>query len=410
MGLGAFVGILVARYLGPSRFGTLNFAVSFVALFGTLTTFGLENILVREIVRKPLEAAEILGSGFALRIVGSLLAPLLAVAAISLFQPGDHTAILLVSVLSLGLIFQVFDTLDSYFQSQVQSKLTVWARNTAFLLVASARIFLIQTKAPLWEFAAAQVAELALSALGLITAYRWIGGRFHLWRVSRARVVELLTQSWPVILSGMAIMIYFRIDVLMLKAMQGDRAVGIYAAATRISEVWYIIPTAIVTSVTPAIIRAKHNPTLYYTRLRRLFSLMTLLALSIGSFIALSSRGIIHFLYSDVYSEASPVLAIHIWASVFVFLGIAQTPWDFSENQLKLGFYRTLFGAVANVLLNLVLIPKYSATGAAVATVVSYAISAVFANVLSPVTRPIFFLQIRSFRLVDILLKDGAAD
>jgi len=340
-------------------------------------------------------------------MVGSLLAPLLAIATIWLIQPNDRTAILLVSVLSLGLVFQVFDTIDSYFQAQVRSKLTVAAKNTAFLLTAAVRIFLIHVGAPLWEFAAAQVAELALGALGLITAYRYTGGRFSRWRASKAKAIELLTQSWPVILSGMAIMIYFRIDVVMLKMMQGAQAVGIYAAATRISEVWYVIPSAIVSSVTPAIMRARHNPVLYYARLRRLFSLMTFLALTIGSVLALCSRWIVHLLYSEPYSAASPVLAIHAWASVFVFLGVAQAPWDFSENRLKLSFYRTLAGAVANVLLNLVLIPRYAAAGAAVATVVSYAISSVFANALSALTRPIFLLQIRSVRLTDMFLKEA---
>jgi len=407
MGLGALVGIMVARYLGPSRFGALNFAVSFVALFGTVTTLGLENVLVREIVQNSSKTTEILGTGFAVRMVGSLLAPLLAIATIWLIQPNDRTAILLVSVLSLGLVFQVFDTIDSYFQAQVRSKLTVAAKNTAFLLTAAVRIFLIHVGAPLWEFAAAQVAELALGALGLITAYRYTGGRFSRWRASKAKAIELLTQSWPVILSGMAIMIYFRIDVVMLKMMQGAQAVGIYAAATRISEVWYVIPSAIVSSVTPAIMRARHNPVLYYARLRRLFSLMTFLALTIGSVLALCSRWIVHLLYSEPYSAASPVLAIHAWASVFVFLGVAQAPWDFSENRLKLSFYRTLAGAVANVLLNLVLIPRYAAAGAAVATVVSYAISSVFANALSPLTRPIFLLQIRSVRLTDMFLKEA---
>jgi PST family polysaccharide transporter len=192
-------------------------------------------------------------------------------------------------------------------------------------------------------------------------------------------------------------MIYMRIDVVMLKVMQGDTAVGIYAAATRVSEVWYFIPTAIVSSVSPSIIRARGNHALYYSRLRRLFSLMSLTAIVIGSGIALMSHWIIHILYSNAFVAAGPVLAVHIWASVFVFLGVAQAPWDVAENLLKLGFYRTLSGAVSNVLLNLVLIPRYGPLGAAVATVISYAVSGVFANAFNARTRPIFLMQLKSF-------------
>ncbi len=396
MGMGVFVGVWVARYLGPAQFGSLNFAISFIALFGTLTTLGLEMIVVREIVRDDSAISEILGTALALRLAGSILAPLVAIATIRIVQPTDTEALLLVGLLSIGLIFQAFDTIDSYFQSQVKSKLTVWAKNSAFLIVAGTRILLIHIKAPLWSFAAAQVAELALGAMGLVIVYQWTGGRILTWRGSKRRAIDLLRHSWPVILSGMAIMIYMRIDMIMLKIMQGDKAVGFYAAATRVSEVWYFIPSAIVSSVSPAIIRAKGNPARYYGRLQRLFSFMTFISVIIGSGIALSSRWIIHFLYSNAYDAASPVLAVHIWASVFVFLGTAQAPWDFSENLLKLGFYRTLIGAISNVLLNLILIPRYSALGAAVATVASYAISGVVANAFSPRTRPIFFMQLRS--------------
>jgi PST family polysaccharide transporter len=197
----------------------------------------------------------------------------------------------------------------------------------------------------------------------------------------------------------MAIMVYMRIDMVMLKFMQGDIAVGVYATATRISEVWYFMATAIVSSVAPAIIRSKDNPTIYYERMGKLFSLLSLIALVLGCGMALSAHWIIRVLYTDAFRAAAPVLAVHVWASIFVFLGVAQGPWDISQNLLKLSFYRTLAGAVGNVLLNLVLIPKYSAMGAAIATVISQAIAGVFANALDRRTRPIFVLQLKSIVL-----------
>lgn len=399
MAMGVVVGVWVARYLGPAQFGSLNFAISFVALFGTLTTLGLEMIVVREIVRDDSSILELLGTATSLRLASSIITPLVALAAIRIIQPNDTEALLLVGLLSIGLLFQAFDTIDSYFQSQVQSKLTVWSKNSAFLIVAAVRLLLIHFKAPLWSFAAAQVGELALGAMGLVIAYHWIGGKILAWRSSKKRALELLKQSWPVILSGVAIMIYMRIDMVMLKVIQGDTAVGLYAAATRVSEVWYFIPSTIVSSVSPAIIRSKDNPSLYYARIQQLFSCMTLISVIIGSCIAISSRWIIHLLFSSAFAGATPVLAVHIWASIFVFLGTAQAPWDFSEDLLKLGFCRTLAGAISNILLNLILIPKYSALGAAIATVVAYAISGVIANAFSSKTRPIFFMQLRSLFL-----------
>jgi PST family polysaccharide transporter len=195
----------------------------------------------------------------------------------------------------------------------------------------------------------------------------------------------------------MAIMVYMRLDMVMLKMMKGDYAVGLYSAATRISEVWYFIPAAIVSSVSPAIMKVKDNAELFYGRLRKLFSLMTMIACVIGSIVALVSHAIIRILYSTSYSGAAPVLAVHVWASVFVFLGVAQSPWDLSENLLTLSLYRTIAGAIINVAINFVLIPRFGAMGAAIATVVAYAVSAVFANAFNKKTRPIFFMQMRSF-------------
>jgi PST family polysaccharide transporter len=397
MGMGLVVGVWVARYLGPYQFGSLNFAIAFAALFGTISALGLDMIVVRELVHNTADTQEILGTTLLMRTSGAIAAMVIAICTIRLIQPADRTALLLISILASGLVFQAFDTIDSYFQSQVRSKITVWAKNLAFLLVAGLKVVLIVKKADLWIFAAAQMAESALGAAGLLIGYKFCGGNLLGWRVSKARAINLLRQSWPVIFSGLAIMIYVRIDMVMLKIMKGDFEVGLYAAATRVSEVWYFIPMAVVSSVSPAIMRAKSRPEVYYSRLRNLFSLMTFLACVIGTGIALASHLIIRLLYSNSYAAAAPVLEVHIWASVFVFLGVAQSPWDISENLLKLSLYRTVAGAVINVAMNIFLIPRYAAMGAAISTVVSYAISGVFANAFQKETRPIFLMQMGSF-------------
>jgi PST family polysaccharide transporter len=397
MGMGLFVGVWTARYLGPAEFGSLNFAVAFVALFGTVATLGLDGIVVRELLHNPDGAHEILGTTLALRSAAGILATGVLLTVIRLIQPHDQEAFLLVGIYSVTLIFQAFDTIDALFQSQVRSKITVWAKNGSFLVFAAIRVSLIYFKAPVWAFVAALAGEIVLGAVGLLIGYRLSGGEILTWRSNKKRASQLIRQSWPVIFSAMAIMVYMRLDMVMLKMMKGETAVGLYAAATRISEVWYFIPMAIVSSVSPAIMRAKDDPDLFHGRLRKLFSLMTLSACSIGSIVALLSGTIVRVLYSNSYSGSAPVLAVHIWASVFVFLGVAQSPWDISKNLLKLSLYRTITGAAINVVMNVYLIPRYSAMGAAIATVVSYAFSGVFANAFSARTRPIFYMQMKSF-------------
>lgn len=396
MGMALVVGVWVARYLGPARFGQLNFAIAFVALFGTVTTLGLEQIVIRDLVHRPEEANEILGTTLVLRLTAGVAAAALSVLAVHLLQPSDTESLLLVAILSSTLLFQAFDTIDSLFQSQVRSKLTVWAKNSAFLIFAAIKILLIRHKAPLSWFAIATAGEIAAGAMGLILVHRIVRGRLRAWTISRSRAAMLLRQSWPLIFSGLAIMVYMRLDTIMLKMMSGDTAVGVYSAAVRVSEVWYFIPSAIVSSVSPAIMLAKDDPLLFHNRLRRLFALMTIVSYSIGTLVAVFSPLIIRMLYSASYSAAAPILSVHIWASIFVFLGVAQTPWDVTHNLMKLSLYRTSLGAVLNVAINLVLIPRLGAMGAAIATVISYAIASVFANALSARTRPVFWMQMRA--------------
>jgi polysaccharide transporter, PST family len=197
--------------------------------------------------------------------------------------------------------------------------------------------------------------------------------------------------------SGIAVTIYMKIDQVMLGQMASDHDVGIYAAAVRISELWYFIPLAIVSSVFPSIIRARELDQQLYTRkMLRLFSLMSAIALTIAVPLTFLASPLVTFAFGEPYAAAGPVLSVHIWASLFVFLGLASSTWYIAEGLIRLSFYRTTLGATVNVLLNLVLIPRYQSMGAAIATVVAYGLAGVVANAFSSKTRALFVLQVKS--------------
>jgi PST family polysaccharide transporter len=105
---------------------------------------------------------------------------------------------------------------------------------------------------------------------------------------------------------------------------------------------------------------------------------------------------VIQTLYTADYAGAGPILAVHIWAALFVFLGVAQSPWDVTEGLTRLALVRTVIGALVNVGMNLVLLPLWAGMGAAIATVVAYAFSACLMNALHPRTRRILGLQARA--------------
>ena len=397
MGVGLFVGVWIARYLGPEQFGLLSFATAFVGLFSAIAVLGLHSIVVRDIVRNPEGARETLGTAAILQLVGGLVSYLLILAVIAYLRPDDPLARSIIAILGSMMLLKASEIVVYWFESQVLSKYTVWVQNSVFLVFAAVKVVLILQEAPLTAFVWAMLGEAVVVAVILLFVLGKRGPALSSFRASAGRAKALLKDSWPLLLSGIAIVIYMKIDQIMLGQMIGDEAVGIYAAATRISEVWYFIPMAIVASVFPAILEAKkRSEEQYYARLQRLYDLMVVMSVAVALPMTFLSTAIVTILFGEAYQAAGAVLTIHIWASIFVFLGVASGKWFLAENRQILSLQRTVLGAVANVALNLWLIPIYGAVGAALATVISYAIAAFISDVTQRETHKMFFMKLSS--------------
>jgi PST family polysaccharide transporter len=393
-GVGLFVGVWMARYLGPAQFGQLSYAIAFVALFTPIASLGLEGITVRELVRHPEKKNEILGSVFTLKLIGGIVAFLGVLAVLSLMRHEEVQVRWLVTIVALGMIFQAVDVADLWFQSQVQSRYTVIAKNVAFLSLAGIKVWLIVTRADVVAFAWAATAEIALGAVGFYIAFRSVGNTWGTLRPAMVRMTSLLKESWPLLLSGLAIMLYMRIDQVMLAKMVGEQAVGLYSAALRFSEAWYVIPAIVVSSVMPALTEARaKSQEQYYQRLQRMFVLLVRIAYLVAIPMTVLSSPLIHFFYGESYGPTGLILAVHIWTAVFVFLGVASGPWIVNEGLTKLSLYQTILGATSNIALNLYLIPLYGAVGAAFATVISQGLSAWLSNFFLARGRQLFWLQ-----------------
>ena len=397
MGFGLVVGVWVARYLGVRQFGILNYATAFVSIFNPLATLGLDAVVVRRLVANPSQQQSILGTSLGMRFIAGWLTWGIAILGVYLLRPNDSTMIITVTILGSASMFLSLDTIDLWFQSQVQSKYSVLAKNSAFILTTALRVVLIIAHAPLVAFVLAILMEAVVSAVGLLIVYKNQGHLIRLWQWSRSLAQDLLRESFPLILSGLTIMIYMRIDQIMLGQMIGDKAVGIYSAATRISEVWYFIPMTVSSSVMPSIFKAKEiGEELYYQRIGQLNRGLTWLAIAVAIVMTFGSRPLIVMLFGDNYLESGSILAVHIWASIFVFTGVATSGWFIAENLTYLSLYRTLAGAVINVLLNIFLIPIYGGIGAAIATIVAQAVASFLSNGMSPKTWKLFRIQLKS--------------
>jgi len=363
-----FVGVYVARYLGPKRFGLLSYAGSFVGLFTALATLGLDGIMVRELVKTPERKDELLGTSFWLK-AGSAILMWIGIATAIPFTHNDTQTNILIVIIAFAVIFQAFNVIDFNYQAEVKSKYVVYARLVQLVVSSITKLIFIWISAPLVWFACVFLLDAVVLAIGLTAMYLKNTGKVWYWKWRWQIAKELLKDSWPLILSGMVISIYMKIDQVMIKEMLDAEQVGLYAVAVRLSEAWYFIPVAITSSLFPAIINAKKkSEELYYQRLQKLYDLMVWLAVAIALPTTFLAPWIIRVLYGNAFLQASGVLSIHIWAGVFVFLGVASGKWFLAENYIKKNFYRTFLGMVVNVILNFVLIPQYGIMGAAVAT------------------------------------------
>lgn len=397
MGVGLFVGVWVARYLGPEDFGLLSFASAFVAVFGTLSTLGLQGIVVRDLVNDPKGSSETLGSSLLLQTTGGVTGFVLLIVLMSLLRPHDHTTLGIAAIIGLTLFFKASESIKYWFEAQVQSKYTVWAENLVFVGVVAIKIGLIVVCAPLLAFAWTSFLEGLFTAVFLFVVYEWVGGRIRGWRFSISRAKALLAHSWPLILSGFAVMVYMRIDQIMLGQMLNDKAVGIYSAAVRISEAWYFIPVAIVGSVFPALLDAKKtSEALYLEKFQKLYDTLVVIALVVAIPVTVLAHQIVEVLFGQEYIEAGTILSIHIWAALFVFLGFASGRWLLAENRQVFVFQRAFLGMVVNVVLNWMWIPQYGGTGAAVATLISQAVAAFLFDVIHKETRPMFRMKLKA--------------
>jgi len=397
-----FVGVYVARYLGPERFGLLSYAGSFVGLFTALATLGLDGIMVRELVKSPERKDELLGTAFWLKAGGAILMWIGIAAAIP-FTHNDTQTNILVAIIAFAVIFQAFNVIDFNYQAEVKSRYVVYAQLVQLVASSITKLIFVWIAAPLVWFACVFLLDAVVHAVGLTAMYLKNTGKIWYWKWRWETAKELLRDSWPLILSGMVVSIYMKIDQVMIKEMLGAEEVGHYAAAVRLSEAWYFVPMAITSSVFPAIINAKkQSKELYYQRLQKLYDLMVWLAVAIALPTTFLAPWVIRVLYGDAFLPAAGVLSIHIWAGVFVFLGVASGKWFITENFMKLSFYRTFLGAIGNVVFNLIFIPILHIKGAAIGTLLANLLAAYFFDVINLKTRKTFLMKTKSLCFIGV--------
>jgi O-antigen/teichoic acid export membrane protein len=367
-----FIGAWLARYLGPQNFGVLSFSMSFAGLFSFLASMGIDGILNRELVKFPEKESELMGTSLGLKLIGGSAAFLLSISSAFIFEQ-DSFIRLLIILFSFTFILQATSVISTFFQANVWAKKIIKVQLLTMTFSSILKILAIIFGLGVKWIMLIYVLDSVWGGWGLILAYRKNGLRIRAWKFNGKLARVILSDSWPMMLSGAAISIYMKIDQVMIGSLLGETKVGLYAAAVKISEIWYFIPVIICTSLFPAIINAKMNDNaLYKKRLHNLYWLMFFLATSLAIPISILAKPIVALIFGYRYLPAAGALQIHIWAGLGVFWGVALGQYLISENRTLINLALTLSSAILNIILNLFLIRNWGINGAAVATLISY--------------------------------------
>lgn len=390
--LGLLVGAWVARYLGPSQYGELAYYIAFIALFQAVTGLGLDGIAVREMSHEKSRTHIVLGTVYRLRLYAGIACWFLAVITYGLIEGWGGSGIYIVGLVGASLVFQAADTIDLWFQEQSQSKRTVIAKTIAYIILNGAKVCLILMHAEMIAFVFLIAAESLLYAIALWLAYKGHPSD-SVWLHSKAEAKKLLLESWPYILSGLAVMIYMRIDQIMIKNMLDDGSLGIFSAILPIANAWNVIPVTIVTSIAPFMAKKYlEDKAAFQNTLLWMFRLLWLIAFCAIGFTTLISPYLIPAIFGDHYLDSIMILNIYVWTFLPISLGVGQGIWMLNERRSKLAMTQTVTGALASVAINLLLIPRFSVMGAAFAAILAQLISTVFINLL--LARKLFFMQL----------------
>jgi len=368
MAFGLVISMLTARYLGPSNYGLINYAAAYTAFFASICTLGINDVIVKELIYHPDQQGMVLGTSLGLRAVSSFFSAVVIVAVSCIVDHGEKTTIIVVALSSIGMILQIFELISYWFQSRLESKVTAIATLIAYLISSAYKISLLIRQKPVTYFAL--VSSIDYLCLGVIQyiQYRKRGGQKLSFSMQYGK--ELLSRSKHFILPGLMVSIYSQTDKLMLKPLMGETEVGYYSTAVALSGIWCFVLSAIIQSAYPSIMEASKNKdeALFRKRNIQLYAVVFYLSVLVSLIFTIFPGFIISILYGETYLPAVNPLRIITWYTAFSYLGAARTAWVVSKDRQKHLFKIYAASAVANVVLNILLIPRWGASGAAVAS------------------------------------------
>jgi O-antigen/teichoic acid export membrane protein len=392
--------LCLARVMGPNNFGSLNYLLAIIALIAPIVSLGLQSIVVRELINLPGEKDKIISTVIGFRTMGAVLGAFICLVFAFLDKSLSDVDVLSLYILAIGSVFNGLNELELWFQAKVAASIVAKMRTLVLTLFSVLKVVVVFNTDSVMAMATVFAIEQLVLGLGFLTMYYIDSGKLKISQFDWSYGVALLKQSIWLVLSGVAAVVYLKIDQVMLGQMVGRESVGVYAVAVRVSEVWYFFATAIVISVFPSLLSLRQKDLgKYYSRLQTICDLLLVSALMVAICVTLLAPLVIPVLFGEAYRDSALLLSIHVWAGAFVFMRALVSKWLIAEHLLKFSLISHGLGSVINITANYLLIPSFGGVGAAYATVLSYAVASYLTFWLHPSTIPIAKIMSRSLIL-----------
>lgn len=370
MVISLFVGVLTARYLGPSNYGIVEYGAAYVAFFTCVSMLGINSVIVKNFVDYPKQVGEAIGTSLILRLMSGFLSVVVIFSVSFIVDKGEWDTILIVALCSFSLLFNAFEIFNYWFQYQYNSKRVAITTLIAYVITATYKVILLVLKKNVIWFALSTSVDYIAYALIICFFYKKDGG--PKLRVSVDKAKEILRASYNFVLSGLMVSIYGYTNRIVLKQMIDETVVGYFSVATAVCSMWVFVLQAIIDSMTPTILRLyEENRPKFNKKLKQLFAVVFYLSFSVSVLFLLFGEIFIKILYGNDYLPAAGIIKILTWSTAFSYLGLSRDIWVFCNNKQRYLKYMYCVAAVINVLLNFLLIPVLGAKGAAVATLLT---------------------------------------
>ena len=380
------VGLLTARYLGPANFGIINYVAAFISFAIPICSLGFEGVIVKKIVDKPEREGEIIGTAMVMEFGVSIISSLIIVGIVAVSNAGDQVKIIVAVLESVRLLFKSSEPIEFWYQSKMNSKYASIIKMIAYTVMTVYRVMLLVTDKTVEWFAFATSLDMIVIAVLYIFMYKKQG--VYRLQFNLAIGKEMLHESYHFILSGVMIVVYSQMDKVMIQYMLGETEVGLYSAASTISNLWFLVPAALITSARPLIMQAKGvGEGIYLKRIKQLYAAIFWMGIAVGVATSLFSRPIMYILYGIDYMAACSTLVIGVWYGVFAELGSARGIWILCEGKNRYTKLILVWGLITNLILNWLLIPVMGIEGAAVATLATQIVTCIIA--------PLFYRETR---------------